>query len=655
MSDPSTVPVDQIIYRSLEKCGYTRPSDSMYKTCFTFLADNELFGCDYVAGEDGGLLVSEAGGREMGPRLETFIAHMGETKEQKLAFLRRQVISVAPETVERLDKLIDSTDSRRLMEDTYVLYDFFASHLDRELHLIDNAGLSRLATDLCEHGTRKAVQQLAFLAAWSKATYHDAQYSIDIRPMKRFTTTVVEAYSFDTICYLYYHLLNEDYIREKEMFLIACDYPDFARAWLYFTTHMLCSLRDTDLIRLLRPTVNDPDAVLYAVSTDTLTDEEAVKALDESLAYLRLHYRPPHKVRATANVPDLSFTIPPDLAPLYGRLCLVCESHRQKEGLPEDAALILDLKDYWSIRKVMGPALAKPFRERNACPTAFSKSFMQGIAIVAKEVGGGTPSDNAALGYKIASLARSHKGSYGSFPRTTETYLKDNALCGLTGARTVYEMLDRGSLSYIKSLFLLLLTNGGYQRLAFTQQSALTRDLGLSNMQIENVMKLVLEARSRAKNTLAEVFLREDRAGAIRGYLDALEHSQGTGSVLCFLDAVEAVPGVVGDESRRSKVSCDRGSHFCISCPYRLDVMTLVHDYVGEYYRLLERINEDQDPWGQKKSHAILNNYLLPALDEVYQLVKNKWGEAAREKLDELVNGFLGNDLEKYMEAEHDD
>lgn len=66
-------------------------------------------------------------------------------------------------------------------------------------------------------------------------------------------------------------------------------------------------------------------------------------------------------------------------------------------------------------------------------------------------------------GYMLAALARSHKGSYGDFAKTTSIYLKDAKMSGYTPEFVAKELFERGVLSVIPSMLLKMVAGEEYQ------------------------------------------------------------------------------------------------------------------------------------------------------------------------------------------------
>ena len=104
----------------------------------------------------------------------------------------------------------------------------------------------------------------------------------------------------------------------------------------------------------------------------------------------------------------------------------------------------------------------------------------------------------------LASMARSHKGGPAGFAETTAAYLKDFGLGIISPEQTARELFDRGILSCLPSMLLDLVTDGAYKRLDFSQQADMLGSLGLSPLDVENTMRLMLQARHRSQAALKE-------------------------------------------------------------------------------------------------------------------------------------------------------
>ena len=71
----------------------------------------------------------------------------------------------------------------------------------------------------------------------------------------------------------------------------------------------------------------------------------------------------------------------------------------------------------------MGDEISELFIEANFRSRSANKSFMQMIYIMTDQVNDSDNDDFRVKGYILAALARSHKGGYGEFAKTTSIYL----------------------------------------------------------------------------------------------------------------------------------------------------------------------------------------------------------------------------------------
>lgn len=597
--------VSSLIKDRMEAAGL--PDDrGLFIKAFMFLADNSFFGhgWEYV---DGALMVCNDKEDDIAKRLDRFLQHIDEPWEQKLQFLKEDLAERFPVTMERL-ALLQEKAHGQFAKDCFPFLDYMAANLKTELHLMSSQELRDLAEAMDREAPKEAVDELAFLASWMKQKY-EVSYTVEIRPVKRARSTAGEAYSLPLICRLYHTFFNEDSIKEKEMILHACEDAAYADTFLFFSIHLVCSLRNPEIDRLPCLYIADPEKALRSIRDGSFTDAMAVEALHSIMDHLGQIAPVPNKTRKASGVPSVYLYIPQSLEAHFGRLFVICSAHRLIDRRTDDGFLSMRRTSYWQIRKLMGEEVAAPFLERDPSPTAFSKSFMQGLALLAGTEGEKSGPERLMLGYLLAARARSHKGGYGSFSASTATYLKDNALTGLGPSMVARELFERGIMSFIPSMLLSVITQGGFDRLSFPQQTRLIQELGLDALEVEKAMDLFLEAREKAKETAAGILRlsKEERPEGICRILHSLAIGIAPGKdpgALCFIEAMDR--------------PCPFPScRTCLTCRYRIDTRATLFHIGGEYKRLL-RLKGSAVSDGEKlKYRLILEQYLLPAVSDV--------------------------------------
>jgi len=230
------------------------------------------------------------------------------------------------------------------------------------------------------------------------------------------------------------------------MYQKACGDVRYAHAVAYISTHLICAVRDTDLSRLHHPVLPcGAQEVLDRICGGRMDDGEASRGAEAFFEYMSYRHLIPHKNLAHSGIPELVLRIPQSLEAHFGKIYLICQAHIELGHVPDDEPpLFKRVSDYKSLQKLFGDDVAGFFRERDLCPTAMSKTFMQAVSIEAGQHGGAIGPQNAVLfALSIAGWARSHKGSASSFSETTLRYLRDGALGLLSADMVERELFER--------------------------------------------------------------------------------------------------------------------------------------------------------------------------------------------------------------------
>lgn len=628
------VEIQKLISEEISQAGHTRPR--LFEDCSRFLSDNLFFGAPWE-NRSGTLTVPVLYERDLRRRLALYLVGDGKTRQEKLILLKEELAQRLPATMNHLAEF-QKTCTGPLTEDIYPLYDFMAAYLTKEVNLMTNSELNSFATMLDASASKKAVESFAFFTAWLKHTQVTV-YTVEIRVKKRADSSATDAMDMNTICQMFFFYFNESVITEKSMLVKACLERRYADTLLYICIHLLCSLRDTDIERLPRPQVSSPKDILASIQKGTLTDEEAVEAIRSIMDHLYRINPVPNKTSDSEMVDSLYLFIPPSVEAYMGKLFLICEAHLLASETEEDVFLSARATGYWDLLEMMGPEAAEPFLERDICPTAFSKSFMQGLALMATQEGEGSSLERAMLAYQMAARARSHKGGFGSFAETTTIYLRDNSLTGLNASMIACELFERGILSNIPSMLLSLVSQGTFETIPFTQQTKLIQGLGLDAIEVEQVMQTFMEARARSMAVIQDVLGKPDkeRQSEIRKYLHNLAAGVASGKeegTLCFMTAL----------NKPCPYPCLTG---CLSCRYRIDTRTTLSQLGGEYKRA-KRLMEDASCQGEQlKYNLILNQYLVPAIADALSAADQEFGSKGMDFMEMVINESAGfNDNE---------
>lgn len=589
-----------------------------------FLEDNNWFGIEPVW-ENETLYIRKSDADMIYPRVVTYFTNCELTDVQKAELLSQMYKEKFSDSAQKLTQFIDEFS----IPDTliYYLLDFLLVYQKKDFCIMSDQDVADLMKDTYEELSKQLGDILTFFLSWLKNTYK-TRYINDYVMQKRYENSVAkQAYDKDEYLELVYYLFNEEYIFENDMYEKAAKSKNFADTWLFLSLHFICSLRNTDLIRIYHPKLTmSPEEVIERVINSQFLEKDARLTLYSITWHLSSLPLQPSKTSAHAGISCIKFCVPESTEVHIGTLFAICEAHRLIAGIPDDTPLIRCISDYDRITRYMGEEIGSLFLEANFRSRSVNKSYMQAFDMFSDDILGN--SGFHMKGYILAALARSHKGSYGEFAHTTAVYLKDANFSGLTAEFVAMELFERGVLSFIPSMLLKMITGASYNKLPVHKQTELIQVLDMTPNEVEEIVKLSESSRAAAKETLMKILGPEkDKKEELLQIL----HSIGNGSAvskqsecLCLMTALHKLCPYA-----------DRGQ--CIGCEYEISTKATVFLLVSEYNRMLKLYEDSTDKLTRQKYKTLLKKQILPALDEVIQCAGEQYGDAARKMLEEII------------------
>ena len=589
-----------------------------------FLEDNNWFGIEPVW-ENETLYIRKSDADMIYPRVVTYFTNCELTDVQKAELLSQMYKEKFSDSAQKLTQFIDEFS----IPDTliYYLLDFLLVYQKKDFCIMSDQDVADLMKDTYEELSKQLGDILTFFLSWLKDTYK-TRYINDYVMQKRYENSVAkQAYDKDEYLELVYYLFNEEYIFDNDMYEKAAKSKNFADTWLFLSLHFICSLRNTDLIRIYHPKLTmSPEEVIERVINSQFLEKDARLTLYSITWHLSSLPLQPSKTSAHAGISSIKFCVPESTEVHIGTLFAICEAHRLIAGIPDDTPLIRCISDYDRITRYMGEEIGSLFLEANFRSRSVNKSYMQAFDMFSDDILGN--SGFHMKGYILAALARSHKGSYGEFAHTTAVYLKDANFSGLTAEFVAMELFERGVLSFIPSMLLKMITGASYNKLPVHKQTELIQVLDMTQNEVEEIVKLSESSRAAAKETLMKILGPEkDKKEELLQIL----HSIGNGSAvskqsecLCLMTALHKLCPYA-----------DRGQ--CIGCEYEISTKATVFLLVSEYNRMLKLYEDSTDKLTRQKYKTLLKKQILPALDEVIQCTGEQYGDAAREMLEEII------------------
>lgn len=602
-----------------------------------FIMQNHLFGHDYVY-ENGNLMVTGEAYQDLCGRARIFLAHAGDTLEEKVRFLTDTLRVAFPITALRLEAFFD--ECAILPRIRYRLLDWAVYALHTEVHHMSSDEAGSLIRRMDHDASLESVKTFCAFLEWMRAKYRDTGYSVTvIPPARRSRSTASQAYGLTVVAALYYYLFCEEAVLQENLVQRACSNETSAHAWLYLSIHLVSALRDTDLDRLMHPVLPDPpDQVLQKIKAGAYEDAVYAAAVHSTMKRLGYIHMTPNKTKRHHAVPEIVLIIPQSLEPHFGRLFMACEAHLELSGRPVDSPLFGKITAYSRITSSLGENIGSLFKERDASPLALARSYMQCL----EAAGAGSSADKsltAVHGYMLASMARSHKGGPAGFAETTAAYLKDFGLGLISPEQTAREMFDRGILSCLPSMLLDLITDGAFKSLDFSQQADMLSSLAMSPLEVENVMGLMLRARQRCRTAVKDAlsgYSQDEKKAAVAKALARVAGYHAPGKqpdILCFMSAL-------------GRTCTNPAATNCLLCPFRIDTRAAVYHAAGELHRL-HRLAKQADTAGERKKYTLLARHcLLPVIQLASDIVQQTYGAEASGFLLQLLHEIVNHGMD---------
>ena len=423
-----------------------------------------------------------------------------------------------------------------------------------------------------------------------------------------------QAYSFDDYIQLLYYLFVDDYIQDNNMLQKAAESKNYTDTWLYLALHFIRPLRLTDMERIYHPLLPySAEEVLEKIKNNSFTNNDArgvLLSITKRMSWLPLT---PNKTESSGNIVPIAFDIPTSCEVLIGKLFALAQAHRNIIGKPEEP-IIRKISTYQEISRYMGEEIGDLFLHNDFRSRSATKSFLQDICMIADENESLEGNEIHVKGYYLAALARSHKGSYGDFAQTTFEYLKDAKLNNLTPEFVAFELLERGVFSFMASLLLKMALGEKFNRLTPQKQTKIIKTMDLSPKEIESVVTIVDNNRQVAQKLLNELITDETDILSVLHRIGSGEAFSKQGDCSCLMSALQK--------------SCPYGQkRLCIGCEYDICTRSTLFLMVTEYNRIKNLFLSSEDSLEKAKYKNILQNIVLPKMDEMLTTIRELYGE----------------------------
>lgn len=603
---------------------YSISDDSFYEKTIEFLATNNWFGIHPKLNNKKKIELNDTDADMLTDRLKPFLSNFSCDTNKKTETLYSMLESLFPQTKLIVEDFFNKHRDYFKDNGPYYLMNFLYSHLVDEICELSDKEVSGLMDDALHNLNVANCNMLSIFLSDTKKNYRTryvGDYFLEKNDLKD-----NDAYELDEYCRIMYHMFNEDYIEQNQMYKKACENKDYIDIWLFISLHFVCALRNSDLIKLPHPALPyEPNDVLAKIRNNEFTKEDALKVIYSVVWNVEYRMAKPNKT-SRYNVDTIKFFIPKSIEEHMGKLFAIAESWYQLKE--KDGALIRVITDYETINKVMGEEIGNLFLESDFKSRKANKSYMQIIEVLTDSVIG-MNEDFHIKGYMMASLARSHKGSYGTFAKTTIKYLKDQKMTGYSPEFVAKELFERGVLSYIPKMLLSIITDRDFDKLDIHSQTSMINKLGLTPLEVEGVIKLNDSAMEEANKIVAMIYRSEDKKQTITdivhkiGNGEAVSKNKGT---LCLLTAV--------------KGKCLYGfNNNCSICPYEISTKYTLMNMVHETKRLKMLYKNSSDSLEKNKCKQLLI-LVAKSIDQMLTCYEDTYGKDDALIIKNIIRSF---------------
>ncbi len=587
------------------------------------LVNNNWYGC-HPENVDGMLMLDDAKAELIGEKISAYCELYNAEDKEKASYLLDELSAIMPRTATLLARY--SKDSGIDDKSLRILCDFLLTYLPGELHQSTDLEVGTLMEDGYEVLSKIYGDMLADFINWvhrkAKTIYKNLYF------MEKYSDRTEENSAYDPDHYLdlLYHLYNAEYIEANDMYAQAAESKNYTDTWLFLSLHFLCALRNTDLERIPHPRLTAaPQTVLSQIANGTFSDESARSVCYSILWHLDALRLTPNKTQRTSGVGTIKFFIPESVEVHVGTLFAAAEAHFQIALEDPDKPLVRRISRYEDIVRYMGDDIGDLFLEMNFHSRAANKSYLQMIYILTDEILG-VNDDFHVKGYMLASMARSHKGGYGDFAKTTSVYLKDAKMSGYTPEFVAREMFERGVLSMTVSTLLKMLAGDDYSKLSVEGQTKMLKEVNLSPEDAEDCVAVMQRSMTQSTALATELYQNHSHQDILN-----MLHRIGNGEAPSKIGSCMCMMTAMGKLCPHPEVQN------CPMCEYEISTKMTMYLMVREVRRLQEVYKTSVNSMERNRCKALVKDIILPCVDGMLHAMEEMYGTDARRTLEKII------------------
>lgn len=424
------------------------------------------------------------------------------------------------------------------------------------------------------------------------------------------------AYSLENFSIMAYCIFNEDYWQKEDLIKKACSSEKLANVWLFLAIHFISALRATDIKRLPKPELPYKGEVIRnMIMKGEMTNLSFV--CDDLKIRMKYGSNPPHKTENYQNISDIKIFIPTSLEKPFGIIFAIAASYH--DDIDTGKPFIQASARIPTIKKLFGQDFVTAVEGKDFSTRRANKAYMQGLELSTTYQSGEAPK-----GYMIAALARSHKGSIGTFPEMTKVYLKDANFSGYSPEFIIREMFERGVFGFIPHVLLQIIGGETYDKMPVSIQTDLIQQVGLTPMRIDETIALVQTNLIKARETVKDlIFEKESISSVIQKIASGSAVSKSADS-LCL--------------SIAGKGCCTfPNREVCSGCKYEIYTKSTLHIMVKEYVRMQELVKRTNSA----RHKAILKERIVLIIQEFLETFALLYPDADIEDYTAVLEGGL--------------
>lgn len=470
--------------------------------------------------------------------------------------------------------------------------------------------LTALITYVNKHGTDKNMMTLAQFFNFMQSNYKCKTVMRLPKTRSSACTDVnvnTSPYSFSQYMGGAYICFNQTYINENHLVELAVSNYKYAMMWLHMVFGYIAAWRTSDIYQL--PVLclpYDKDITRNLILNETF-DSEAVKLSLVLENEINCRHMRPQKTADRQKNFELVVHFDDTLRPVIGMVYAICLLHTTGEHFQKVNTVAKDYVEFF------GTKYYEVFENNTFLNRRSNKAYLDAIADITERR---NDTHNKALGYAVASYARSHVHEPEELSRMTEVYLQTK-LDGLNVNQVLMNLFETGSCSFVSEMMLELVYKEKFSSLLLNDRTKIMNEFDVPAYQLELATKAISKNYVVAKQTITSLCRN----------LSATDVSD------LFTKAIINVAG----NTAKSKV---RGMDcLCIAlrgnCPYKKNNECFGCQYslpqMGVFYHGLSLIEIEKNAYdaattsGEKKKHELmLNEVYLPAMLGLLGAMKHK-------------------------------